>query len=155
MMNRRTRFKVGLSSLYIPYYDKLCALLPEPWQPYSGVRDFPQQDQLYAKGRTQEPLGKGFVVTNAKGGESAHNYGCATDWTIFIEGKPLWLFPEDPRWEVYISAVKKAGLKPGSEFGDYAHNELRIDCSWKHILLAYNAGNMTSAQNKIQESMSR
>lgn len=40
-----------------------------------GFRSFAEQDALYAKGRT-EP---GQVVSNARGGESFHNYGVAFD----------------------------------------------------------------------------
>lgn len=38
-------------------------------------RTFAEQDALYAKGRTTE----GTIVTNAKGGESLHNWRCAFD----------------------------------------------------------------------------
>ena len=38
-----------------------------------GLRTFEEQDELYAKGRSKS----GDVVTNAKGGESNHNYGLA------------------------------------------------------------------------------
>jgi hypothetical protein len=40
-----------------------------------GLRTWQEQDQLYAKGRTVPPIGKAFVVTNAKGGQSYHNFG--------------------------------------------------------------------------------
>lgn len=39
------------------------------------LRTFKEQDDLYAKGRTT----KGPKVTNAKGGDSYHNYGFAVD----------------------------------------------------------------------------
>ncbi len=45
----------------------------------SGTRTFAEQDRLYAQGRT-EP---GNVVTNARGGQSNHNYGIAWDVGIF------------------------------------------------------------------------
>ena len=41
----------------------------------SGFRSFEEQDALYAQGRTK--LGK--IVTNAKAGQSLHNYGVAFD----------------------------------------------------------------------------
>src|SRR5438105_4239472 len=40
-----------------------------------GLRSWPQQDALYAQGRTTP----GHVVTNAPGGTSWHNFGCAVD----------------------------------------------------------------------------
>ncbi len=146
---RRPYFRQGLSTLYLPYYDKLCASLGEEWQPYSGVRDFNAQTRLYALGRTE----KGGRVTDAKAGESGHNYGCATDWTYFYKGVLVWLKKEDPLWPEYIAAVESVGLRAGSDFGDVDHNELKLSCDWKHVLLAYNAGNMTSAQDKISQSI--
>lgn len=154
-MERRLKFRAQLSTTYLPYYDALCALLPVEWQPYSGMRDFDAQDQLYALGRTRGMIGPGYIVTHAKGGESPHNYGCATDWTVFEAGKPVWMLREDPRWKIYMDTVVVAGLRSGAEFGDVDHNELRLDCDWKHILLAYQAGNMTRAQDKIVESLSK
>ena len=40
-----------------------------------GLRSWEQQDLLYAQGRTDA----GKVVTNARGGQSAHNFGYAVD----------------------------------------------------------------------------
>jgi peptidoglycan L-alanyl-D-glutamate endopeptidase CwlK len=40
-----------------------------------AFRTFPEQDALFAKGRTTH----GDVVTNARGGETNHNYGMAVD----------------------------------------------------------------------------
>lgn len=148
-LERRAHFRQGLSSTYLPFYDSLCGVLGPEWQPYFGVRTFDQQTALYAQGRT----GPGGIVTNARAGESAHNYGCGSDWTYFYNDQLVWLKKEDPLWQIYINAVTKVGLRPGAEFGDIDHNELRLDCDWKHVLLAYNAGNMTSAQDKIAQSL--
>ena len=48
----------------------------------SGTRTYAEQDVLYAQGRTTE----GKIVTNAKGGQSNHNFGIAWDIGIFING---------------------------------------------------------------------
>lgn len=53
---------------------------------YCTLRSKEEQDVLYAKGRTTE----GKIVTNARGGDSWHNYGCAFDWVPIIAGKPQW-----------------------------------------------------------------
>lgn len=45
----------------------------------SGTRTFTEQDELYAKGRTTP----GPKVTNARGGQSNHNFGIAWDVGIF------------------------------------------------------------------------
>jgi D-alanyl-D-alanine dipeptidase len=51
-----------------------------------GLRTFAEQDALFAQGRTKP----GQVVTNAKGGQSNHNYGLAVDLCPFVNGKPQW-----------------------------------------------------------------
>ncbi len=52
----------------------------------STYRDHESQDALYAQGRTA----LGHVVTNAKGGQSFHNYRCAFDFVPLTGGKPAW-----------------------------------------------------------------
>lgn len=152
MTPRRDKFRYGLYGVYLPYYESLCANLDEKWQPYSGFRDFDAQDILYAKGRTSIPLGKAFEVTNAKGGQSPHNYGCATDWTIFEEGRPIWLKKTDPLWQEYIQAIEKVGLRCGVEFGDVDHNELALSVSWAQIYGEYQSGGLEGAAAKIHAS---
>ena len=53
---------------------------------YSTYRDNEAQNALYAQGRTT----KGNIVTNAKGGQSLHNYRVAFDWVPIFKGKALW-----------------------------------------------------------------
>ncbi|MEA1848934.1 M15 family metallopeptidase [Chryseobacterium sp. MHB01] len=48
-----------------------------------GLRTFEEQSQLYAIGRTKS----GKKVTNAKAGQSIHNYGLAVDICLIIDGK--------------------------------------------------------------------
>lgn len=52
----------------------------------STYRDNESQDDLYAQGRTKP----GKKVTNAKGGESIHNYRRAFDFVPMRNGKPVW-----------------------------------------------------------------
>lgn len=49
----------------------------------SGTRTYAEQNALYAKGRTKP----GPKVTNARGGQSNHNFGIAWDIGIFVNGK--------------------------------------------------------------------
>lgn len=53
---------------------------------YSTYRDAEAQNKIYAQGRTSP----GKIVTNAKGGQSFHNYRVAFDWVPMLGGKPLW-----------------------------------------------------------------
>lgn len=52
----------------------------------STYRDNESQDALYAQGRTKN----GGIVTNAKGGQSFHNYRCAFDFAPIVNGKIPW-----------------------------------------------------------------
>lgn len=149
---RRAKFRVGLSTLYLPVYDTLCGILGPEWGPYYGYRTFQEQDQLYAQGRTKFPIGGQHIVTQARGGESPHNYGCASDWILWGEKGPIWLAAGDDAWQPYLAALDRLGLRAGAHFSheDYPHNELKIDCDWKHVLLKYKANGMTAAQQHIE-----
>lgn len=66
----------------------------------STLRDHATQDLLYACGRTRAQLdavglahvhpAPGPIVTNWKGGDSFHQYGCAFDIIPIRDGKPVW-----------------------------------------------------------------
>ena len=52
----------------------------------STYRDIESQNKIYAQGRTAS----GPRVTNAKGGESFHNYKVAFDFVPIVNGKADW-----------------------------------------------------------------
>ena len=52
----------------------------------STFRDFESQAALYAQGRTAP----GKIVTNAKAGQSFHNYRLAFDFVPLVNGKAVW-----------------------------------------------------------------
>lgn len=86
------------------------------------LRNDAEQTALYAQGRTAP----GHVVTKAKAGQSAHNYGLALDIVPIVNGKPDWN-GSDPVWTVIGKKGMEAGLTwlgaPGSEFKEEAHFE--------------------------------
>ena len=45
---------------------------------FQYLRTWEDQDELYAQGRTK----LGAIVTNARGGDSVHNYGLAADYVL-------------------------------------------------------------------------
>ncbi len=156
---RREKFRLGLSELYLPSYDALCGVLPEGWQPYSGLRTIYEQDLLYAKGRTAP----GRIITRVHGGQSPHNYGCASDWVLFVEGQPVW-DPSDECWTEYGNALEKVGLRWGADwnrnrrtdderFLDFPHNELPIACSWMEVHRVYLEHGLDAAMALIKRSM--
>lgn len=52
----------------------------------STYRDNESQTALYNQGRTT----KGAIVTNAKAGQSYHNFRCALDFAPIVNGKVDW-----------------------------------------------------------------
>jgi peptidoglycan L-alanyl-D-glutamate endopeptidase CwlK len=88
-----------------------------------GLRTFAEQDALYAQGRTKP----GQVVTNARGGQSNHNYGLAVDLCPFTpDGKPNWNAP-NTMWMAIGAEAEKLGLEWGGswkKFIDKPHVQL-------------------------------
>jgi peptidoglycan L-alanyl-D-glutamate endopeptidase CwlK len=72
----------------------------------STYRDNESQDALYAQGRTKP----GVKVTNARAGQSFHNYRCAVDVVPMKNGKPIWN-AKDPVWQEIGKLGKAAGLE--------------------------------------------
>ena len=70
-----------------------------------GFRSFEEQNQLYAQGRTKP----GSKVTNAKGGQSYHNYGLAVDVAPLENGEINW----NGDW----NRIGKTGIQHGFEWG--------------------------------------
>ena len=67
-------------------FHKLCADQGVDILIYCTYRSPEEQNGLYAQGRSKP----GKIVTNARGGESFHNYGCAFDFVPLVAGKPAW-----------------------------------------------------------------
>ena len=70
----------------------------------SGSRTVDEQDNLYALGRTKA----GRIITNAKGGQSAHNYGIAMDVVVINRlGECDWRFET---YEMIAKLAQENGL---------------------------------------------
>lgn len=89
-------------------------------EPTSGYRSMAAQRALYAQGRTAP----GRIVTKAKPGSSAHNFGMAMDYVPVVghrtyHVKPLW-------WVKFGLAARAARLAWGGlwKFRDRCHVEL-------------------------------
>ena len=84
-----------------------------------GLRTWEEQDALYAKGRTVPPIGKKYIVTNAKGGQSFHNFGLAFDIVVLDSvGKADW-DTEHPSWERAAEIGKSVGLEWGGDWKNF------------------------------------
>ena len=79
-----------------------------------GLRTYAEQDALYAQGRTTP----GHIVTNARGGHSNHNFGCAVDCYPFLSGSSgeLNWNAETPQFQMMVSALKAQGLLWGGDW---------------------------------------
>lgn len=75
----------------------------------SGTRTYAEQNALYAQGRSKP----GKVVTNARGGQSNHNFGLAFDVTLFSGATPVW---ESPLYKVVGSIGQSLGLEWGGSW---------------------------------------
>jgi len=85
----------------------------------STYRDAESQTALYNQGRTAP----GRIVTNAKAGQSLHNFRVAYDAVPLINGKPQW-DADDPVWKRVGELGKKCGLEWAGEwkrFREFPH----------------------------------
>ncbi len=93
-----------------------------------GLRTFKEQDALFRK----RPK-----VTNARGGQSSHNYGVAVDFAFVVGGKISWderLYKNIGRW------TNQVGLTWGGNwrFTDLPHVQLAGIPSYRYLLETYN-----------------
>lgn len=87
----------------------------------SGLRTYQEQDALYAQGRTKP----GDKVTNAKGGQSNHNFGIAFDIGVFEGNKYL---SDSPKYKTVGILGVDLGLEWGGNWKtitDQPHFQLR------------------------------
>jgi len=83
----------------------------------SGHRDVAHQNELYAKGRTT----RGPRVTNARGGQSYHNFGLAIDFCYDINAskpglQPSWVASDYDMLGVF---AQMQGLEWGGDFKSF------------------------------------
>lgn len=88
----------------------------------STYRDAESQDALFAQGRTLP----GRIVTNARAGQSWHNYGLAFDVVPLRAGKPVWgtTGADLALWRQVGEVGKRCGLEWAGEwkrFREYPH----------------------------------
>ena len=109
-------------------------------------RTFEEQEALYAQGRTK----KGSKVTNAKGGQSIHNYGLAFDIVLMYDkdgdGKfeeVSWDTKRDgdkdgiPDWlevtQVFVAAGYQNGFITNGKKWDLPHFQRDFGLSWQKM----------------------
>lgn len=88
-----------------------------------GYRSNERQEELYWQSRTKPPTGP--WRTNARAGESYHNYGQAIDVVVMENGQPIW--------EPISQDIANIGIREGFRWGgswarpDYPHFEMRLE----------------------------
>lgn len=117
-----------------------------------GLRTFPEQDALYAQGRTAP----GKRVTNSKAGQSYHNYGLAIDFAILYDKDKNGKFESlswdtiadldkdgESDWSEVVEIFEKANYTWGGRFmsiKDNPHLERNFGLNWRTLLEMHNKG---------------
>lgn len=115
------------------------------------LRTFAEQNALFAQGRTKP----GKVVTNAKGGQSFHNYGLAVDIVLLVDKNGDGIFETaawDTRtdfdkdrksdWMECVNIFKQYGWEWGGDwrFSDPPHFQKTLGKSVRELLALHSAG---------------
>jgi peptidoglycan L-alanyl-D-glutamate endopeptidase CwlK len=147
--------RINTRLLYPPFAVKLAALADRcevnGWRYYAtnGLRTVEEQDKLYSYGRTDMSRD---IVTKARGGYSAHQYGVACDLCHDKDLAKPGLQPDYDKASYEVLAVEAAalGLEAGlrwASFPDAPHVQLplkRHGLGWPALLDAYRKGGMSS-----------
>ena len=107
----------------------------------SVFRSFHEQEKLYNLGRGRSSKRK---VTNAKGGQSYHNYGLAIDFCLLTDnGRSVsWDRSKDLNkdgkkdWQQVVDIFKSYGWEWGGDwrFKDYPHFQKTFGYHWSDLL---------------------
>ena len=115
------------------------------------TRTIEEQNELYSQGRTKlydkngKRLGK---VTQAKGGESIHNYHLAFDIVLLYDKNGDGTFETaswtiDEHWDRVVSYFKSKGYEWGGDwksFKDKPHFEKNFGFDWKTLKSRFDRG---------------
>ena len=115
---------------------------------YRTLATWEEQDAIYAQGRTRP----GIVISNAKGGESFHNYGLALDFAILKPGSSIidWSGKADvdndqiPDYQEIGKLGEDLGFEWGARFtsmkGDLGHLQMSFGLTIKELQIIYLGG---------------
>lgn len=138
----------SMSHLYPPFEAEIDSLLIAAHEQgmdvglFQGFRSWEEQDRLYAK----RPK-----VTNAKGGESWHNFGLAADIVFRVNGK--WSWDEKHPWDKLGALGKELGLEWGGDFKsfkDRPHFEWPDKMSLKAARALYKKGGLPEVWENLE-----
>lgn len=127
------------------------------------MRTFKEQDNLYAQGRTL----KGSKVTDAKGGQSHHNYGLAFDIVILYDKDGDGKF-EEVSWDlkrdndgdgiadwleitrVFESNGYQNGFIKSGKKWDFPHFQKDFGYTWQRLLEKHNRKEFITGTNYLK-----
>ena len=112
-------------------HKELCAKRGITIQVTSTYRSIEDQDKLYAQGRTAP----GNIVTNAKGGQSFHNWRVAYDVVPIVNGKAAW--DQEALFYAIGEFGKQCGLEWGGDwtsFKDLPHFQLTFGYTFQDFI---------------------
>jgi len=104
----------------------------------SAYRSYAEQNDLYAQGRTKA----GKIVTNAKGGQSSHNFGTAIDVVPIVNGKADY----NTDWNKIATIGKSIGFAWGGDWTsikDKPHFEMNFGNTLAQLRAKYDSGKLT------------
>ncbi len=90
----------------------------------SGTKSYAEQNKIFRLGRYHNP---GPLITNARGGNSTHNFGIA--WDIGISSENKGYFPDGPLYDEVVRAGLNDALEwggDGTQFVDKPHYQLKL-----------------------------
>ena len=119
-----------------------------------GLRTFEEQNALYAQGRTTS----GDIVTQAKGGQSFHNYGLAIDFCLILDGKKVsWDIKKDSDgdkisdWMEVVNVFTQNGWEWGGgwKIKDNPHFQKTFGHTWQELLQMYTGNKLIKGTKYI------
>ncbi|MDM5452212.1 peptidoglycan-binding protein [Peribacillus simplex] len=108
----------------------------------AGYRSLEEQANLYGQGRVYSYKGKNYsnlakpIVTNAKPGQSYHNFGLAIDFFIVSDDGKKAIWTVNSKWKRVAAIGKELGFIWGGDwtsFKDYPHLEMTGGLSYKQL----------------------
>jgi peptidoglycan L-alanyl-D-glutamate endopeptidase CwlK len=113
-----------------------------------GYRTFAESDKIYQQGRTLP----GPIVSNAKAGQSWHNYGLAIDFVLMVNGNEKW--DVDHNWLTVVNIFKSHGFNWGGDFPgsfkDYPHLEMKMGHTLTELLALHQANKFIPGTTYVQ-----
>jgi peptidoglycan L-alanyl-D-glutamate endopeptidase CwlK len=126
------------------------------------LRTFAEQQAIYDQGRTKP----GSIVTNAKPGQSLHNYGLAFDIALIVDAdgngtyeSTSWDNLKDydkdgiSDWMEVVKIYQNHGYEWGGTwrtFKDLPHLQKTFGHSWSDLLALHNAGKYIPGTTYVQ-----